>query len=222
MNQELTEVILLGTMHLAVTDYPEYASKLGNLIEEIAPGIICTEVSPEQLAGTQPCDSKPEQRDVVLPTARRLGIPIVPIQPATEVGVEWEGRYKAAEQEMRTQEEGRHFLDYSCNLSVHEARLWERYMKSADCIENVQMNEYHVFPKARDMMEKKWMPRLARLLTEWNEYFLSRIIATIESKPGILIMVITGLWHKHWLWEKLEHTDGIRVHNLHSFRLSRK
>ncbi len=212
----------MGTMHLPATDYPEYAGKLGDLIEEIAPDIICSELSPEQLTGTQPCNSKPEQRDVVMPTAKRLGILIVPIQPDTEVGTEWEKTYKAAEQELRTDIKGRHFLDFSSFLSGQEAELCKQYMKSADCIENIQMNEYHIFAEARDVMDEKWMPQLARLLTEWNEQFLSKIVETIESNPGRLIMVITGLWHKHWLWKKLEHTDGIAVHNLHTFRLSGK
>lgn len=213
---------MLGTMHLSAKDHPEYTSKLGDLIEEIAPDIICSELSAEQLAGTQSCNSKPEQRDVVIPTAKRLGIPIVPIQPDTEAGLELEKHYKAAEQELRTDEKGRHFLDFSDFLSRQEGKLWGQYMKSPNCIENVQINEYHVFPEARDMMEEKWMPRLASLLTGWNEHFLSSIVAAIESNPRRLILVIAGLWHKHWLWKRLENSDGIRIYNLHSFRLSRK
>ena len=221
-DQKQTEVILMGTMHLPPSDFPEYARKLGEIIEEIAPDTICSELSPEQLAGTQTCNSKPEQRDVVIPTAKRLGIPIIPIQPATEVAVDWENRYKDAEKELKARETGRNFHDLSSSLAMEEARLWREFMTSADCIENVQVNEYHVFPQARDMIEEKWAPQLARVLTEWNEYFLSSIIATVEADPGRRILVIVGLWHKYWLWNKLVERDDIRVQNLHSFRLSQK
>jgi hypothetical protein len=220
-DQKQTEVILLGTMHLPPSDFPDYARRLSEIIEEIAPDSICSELSPEQLAGTQPCESKPEQRDVVMPTARRLGTPIVPIQPATDVAIEWEERYKAAEKELKATEEGRNFHDLSSSLAMEEARLWGEYMTSADCIENVQINEYHVFPQARDMIEEKWAPQLARVLTEWNEYFLSSIIANVEAGPGRRILVIAGLWHKHWLWNKLVQRDDVCVYNLHTFRLSR-
>ncbi len=217
-----TEVVLLGTMHLAPSDYPAYARRLGSIIEEIAPDTICSELSPEQLAGTQSCNSKPEQRDVVIPTAKRLGIPIVPMQPATDTAIDWEKRFKAADQELIGQETGRHFLEFSNLLAGQEAELWGQFMTSGDCIENVQMNEYHVFPQARDMIEEKWAPQRARILTEWNEYFLSSIDATIRANLRHLILVIAGLWHKHWLWARLAERDDVRVHNLHSFRKSRK
>ncbi len=90
MNQkdEGTIIILLGTMHLDPKEFRAYGRRLGEIIEEINPDLICSESSPEQLAGTQSCDSKPEQRDVIMPAARRLGIPIVPIQPSTARGIQ--------------------------------------------------------------------------------------------------------------------------------------
>ncbi len=215
---EQTEVIILGTMHLEPEEYPAYANRLGEVIKEIAPDIICSELSPEQLAGTQSCDSKPEQRDVVIPTAKRLGAQIVPIQPPTNEGLDFEDRFKAMDRELRLQKSCRQLLEYLDRLAEQEAELWRDHMKNADCIEYVQFNEYHVFPEARDTVEHQMLPQRSEFWTEWNEYFLRKIVETIDNNPGRRIMVIAGLWHKYWLWNRLKHRDDINLQNLQSFR----
>jgi len=216
--QEQTTVIVFGTMHLEPKEYPAYAERLERIIEEIAPDIICSELSPEQLEGTATCNSKPEQRDVVIPTARRLGIPIVPIQAATADASNWETRYKTANQSLRSQEPHRYYLEYSDHLAKKEAELWGNQMISADYIENVQLNEYHVFSEARDVVENELMPELAEMMSEWNESFLHKILETIETNRGQRILIITGLWHKYWLWNRLSLCDNVSLHNLQSFR----
>jgi hypothetical protein len=213
-----TEIVLLGTMHVSAREYPKYAKRLAEIIEEISPEIICSELSPEQLAGTQPCNSKPEQRDVVMPTARRLGIPIVPIQPGTEIGLKFEKKVNSAERAVRGSARGRNFLKFARFLAEKEAELWMQHLDSPSCIENVQANEYHVFGIARDMMHEKWMPRLVKLWNEWNESFLAKILETVEKNRGSSILVITGLWHKHWLWQRLVINKKIILNNLHTIR----
>ncbi len=220
MNQkhEQTIIIIFGTMHLEPEDCPAYAKRLGEIIEEIAPDLICSELSPEQLAGTQTCNSKPEQRDVIIPTAKRLEIPIIPIQPSTEQAMEWEKRFKAADGKLRSQEPSRHYIEYGESLAVYEAQLWSDLMKSGDCIENVQLTEYHVISEARDMVEKRLLPDREKLLVEWNENFLFRIEETIKDNRGSLILVMAGLWHKYWLWNRLQARDDVTVHNLQTYR----
>lgn len=219
---EQTSVIIFGTMHLEMEEYPAYTKRLGEIIEEIAPYIICSELSPEQLAGTQSCDSKPEQRDVVIPTAKRLGAQIVPIQPPTNEGLDFEGRFKAMDRELRLQKSCQQLLEFLDRLAEQEAELLRDHMKNADCIEHVQLNEYHVFPEARNTVEHQMLPQRSEFWTEWNEYFLRRIVETIDSNPGRRIMVIVGLWHKPWLWNKLKHRDDINLQNLQAFRNIRK
>lgn len=215
------EVVILGTMHLEPEAYPSYGQRLREIIEEVGPDVICAEVSPEQLAGTQPCNSKPEQRDVVLPTAARLGIAVVPIQLPTALALEWQSRYRAVDDALRKQEPQRYYLQYSEALSFQEAELWREMMKSGVCIENVQLTEYHVFAAARDAVERQLLPERDRLLTEWNESFLKRIEEVIATRPGSLLMVIAGLWHKHWLWNRLRERDDVEVCDLQSYRRKR-
>ena len=95
--------------------------------------------------------------------ARRVGIPIIPVQPLTSEALEWEQRIKNVNRELREREPSRHFLEFSDQLSKREAELWGYRMKTADCIEHVQLNEYHVFPEARDFVEQALMPGMAAL-----------------------------------------------------------
>jgi len=213
-----TTIIIVGSMHLAPDEYPEYRQWLTKIIEEIAPNIICAELSPEQLAGTQTCNSKPEQRDIVMPTARRLGIPIVPIQLPTPIAIEWDNQYKALENEVRMNETSCAVLDF-CNMLAHkEADLWRIRMKSASCIEHYQYEDYHVFCEARDEANAILFPELAKPYNEWNEYFLEQIEHTIKDNPGSRIMVIAGLWHKYWLWNRLEGGSDVAIYNVISYR----
>jgi len=217
-----TDVIIVGTLHLPPDDYPAYAEQLQNIIEEISPDVICSELSPEQLAGTQTCNSKPEQRDVIIPTAHRLGIPLVPIQPATEEGTKWEQRYKAVDKQLRSANPDQEYIRYGELLAHQEAILWSEAMKDKDCIVHLQLNEYHVFSEARDRVEDQLLPGREELLREWNESFLRVIESTIGQKDYRRILVLAGLWHKYWLWNRLRARNDIAVHNLQSFRISGK
>jgi len=205
-------------MHLAPNEFPEYGKWLTTVIEEIAPNIICAELSPEQLAETQPCNSKPEQRDIVMPTAKRLGIPIIPIQYATPTAIEWDNRNKALENTVKTNETSRAVLDFLDLLAHKEADLWYIHMKSASCIEHYQSEEYHVFCEARDVATAVLFPELAKPYNEWNEYFLEQIEHTIKDNPGSRVLVIAGLWHKYWLWNRLEVRSDITLYNANSYR----
>ncbi len=211
-------VIVFGTLHLEPEQFPEYAKRLEAIIEEIAPDIICAELSPEQLAGTQSCNSKPEQRDVVIPTAKRLDIRIIPIQSPTDEATEWEKRFKANDKELRKDNKNSIILDYLDRLSFKEAESWQVLMKRGDCIENLQLEEHDLFPQARDELEREIMPGRAKLLEEWNESFLKRIEKTVGENPGMKILVIAGLWHKYWLFNRLKENNKVIVYNLHSYR----
>ncbi|MEW5995027.1 MAG: hypothetical protein AB1744_11615, partial [Candidatus Zixiibacteriota bacterium] len=68
---KLATVIIFGTMHLEPDEFPAYAGRLREIIEEITPDIICAELSPEQLAGSQTCNSQPlRSRNHYMPLLR--------------------------------------------------------------------------------------------------------------------------------------------------------
>jgi hypothetical protein len=215
---EETKVVLLGTMHLEASGFPNYAQKLKDIISEISPNVICTELSPEQLSGEQPCNSKPEQRDVVMPLAKELDIPIIPIQLHTDAAIDWSNRLKNVEDEAIGEDRYKIYYGICNSLETCEAELWYEHMKSGNSIEHVQYNEYHVFSEARDRVDKQRFPQRARLMEEWNNSFLAVIDKAISDYTNGLLLVIVGLWHKGWLWNKLIDRKDLQVHNIHTLR----
>jgi hypothetical protein len=204
-------------MHLPQREYPLFAADLGKAIQEIDPDVICAEISPEQLAGTQTCDSKPEQRDIVMPLARQLGIRVVPIQPSTQSGLALEHAKNAVEAQLQRQKNLASAVEYSRCLTRFAHTFWLESAKSAGCFENIQTTEMHEHSYVCDRVEETLFPDRARLMIGWNESMLQRIEDTIVSSPHSRILVIVGLWHKYWLWNRLRARGDIEVHNLQTF-----
>lgn len=212
-----TPLVIIGTLHLDPIEYRQYGLWLENVIEQVAPDIICAELSPEQLAGTQSCNSKPEQRIIVIPTAKRLNIPIVPIQPSTIYGLDWEQRYTAARSELCGNDCLKAISEFLDDLSQEEARSWRLAMHHPSRIEDLQLDVYDIFPAARDAAVEKFLPQIAQLMTEWNMRFLEIIESTIDGNASKRILVIAGLWHKYWLWNRILTRTDIELHNWQSF-----
>ena len=73
-------VILFASLHLDEETAPAFISAYREILREVAPSVVCAELSPEQLDGSTTCNSKPEYAAAVLPVARELGARIVSIQ----------------------------------------------------------------------------------------------------------------------------------------------
>ena len=219
-SDQITAVIILGTMHLSADHYPGYHERLETIIREIAPDVICAEVSPQQLAATCSCNSKPEERDVVMPLAAQLKTPIVPIQPSNDhpLAAQFDERRNAVIGEINSSPTGKYLLEYLTDVELTATSLWMEAMKDPLCIENVQLPQLHIQREAADDALARYLTGLARLYNEWNEYFLARIETALHDNVGRRLLVIAGLGHKHWLWNRLRRRDDIRLHDLQSFR----
>jgi len=214
-----TTVILFGSTHLGADTAPVYIDQYQKIIREINPEIICAELSPEQLNQTATCLSKPEYEAAVLPVARELNIPIIPIQMDNENGSQWEkGKNKILE-EMAATPQGKFYAEF--NEVVSEAMVANliKVLRTPEGIEIIQLRAYDLLmvePEYAGM--RRFFPDYMKLSDEWNQYFLDRIEETVAANPGSRIMVIAGAFHKYWLWNKLEKRNDIILHNLQSFR----
>ena len=83
-------VVLFASLHLDEETSPNFIRSYREILREIAPSVICAELSPEQLEGSMTCHSKPEYGAAVLPVAQELGARIVPIQMPTDDGFDFE------------------------------------------------------------------------------------------------------------------------------------
>ena len=174
-NQKNSTVIIFGTMHLETKEFSTFIGNLVGIIKEINPEVICAELSPEQLDGSQPCNSKPEQRDAVLPIAKELNIKIVPIQPSVKKGIEVEKRYNDCVNDLKTREPSKFIIEYMDYLADREYELWKDFLRKPDCIERIQLNEFHIFSEARDNLVNKYFPQYAKFFDDWNEEYLHNI-----------------------------------------------
>ncbi|MCP4570254.1 MAG: hypothetical protein GY841_21960 [FCB group bacterium] len=214
-----TTIILFGSTHLGVDTAPVYIDRYQEIIREINPDIICAELSPEQLAGTATCHSKPEYEAAVLPVARELNIPVVPIQMDNENGSKWEKDKNKTLEEMTATPQGEFYAQF--NEVVSEAMVANliKVLQTPEGIEIIQLRAYDLLmvePEYAGM--RRFFPDYMKLSDEWNRYFLDRIEETAAQNPGSRIMVIAGAFHKYWLWDELEKRSDIILHNLQSFR----
>ena len=224
-NVEKNTVIVLGTAHFDKEQTPVYIGRLVEIVREITPDIICAELSVDQLNGTTTCNSKPEYPDAIMPVAREMNIPIVPIQPGISepIAFSLEERKASIYDDIRSTESGKFHLEYMEKIGEITLSNWLELLKGPNGIENVQLREFDLI-----QVEPEWtatehfFPELYKLWNEWNEYFLDRINETIENHRGKLILVTVGLAHKYWLWNKLKSRDDIILHNLQSFRQARE
>jgi pheromone shutdown protein TraB len=217
-------VVILGTVHLNKKNAPEYIKALENIVAKINPDIICAELSPEQLERPATCLSKPEYPDAIVPTARRMEIPVVPIQPSDKesLAATCEARKTAIYDRVKSKESGGFLLEYLQKVAQITLSNLTEVMQDVEGIEHVQLREFDRLQfEPFYIADREYFPELDELWEEWNQYFLDRIEETITKLPGKLILVTVGLAHKYWLWEKLEAREDITLHNLQSFRKAR-
>ncbi|PKK83667.1 MAG: hypothetical protein CVT49_07195 [candidate division Zixibacteria bacterium HGW-Zixibacteria-1] len=215
-------VIILGTRHLSGIEYPEYHTRLKSIVLEIEPDIICAELSPEQLEGYTTCDSKPEQRDVIIPLAKDSRITIVPIQPPTEEGLARERAKAAIIDEILTDDKSRAIWEFIDKYTNYLGGFWREQMIYPECIENSQLSEFHSMNEALDMTIKHYFPKLHEYYISGNEYFLKKINQVIDRNTEKRILIVVGMGHKYWLWNRLIKIKSIDLHDLNSYRRIRK
>lgn len=216
-----TTIIILGTIHIDKESSPAYAKKLGELIEEIKPDAIYTELSAEQLDGTADIETKPEYADVILPYVKKSGIPAVPVQPHTDAGKQMEEEKEAILDRIEQHQWLRVVWEFSSQ--------WEEYMYAKlipllddpNAIEKLQLTEIdklHIEPWFEVL--GRYFPEYITLWEKWNEHFLEKIRDALKAHEGKRILITVGLNHKYWLMDKLTGSDNMDVFDLQKFRES--
>jgi hypothetical protein len=221
-DEKITDVIIFGTLHLGNEKSPQYIQKLREIIEEIKPDLICAELSPEQLEN-EFTESKPEYVDAIMPCARKNGIPIIPIQPSANESIasDLERKKKEIYENFRVNKQGKLLLEYFDRLGEISLSKWREVLDNPVGIENVQLREFDLLlVEPGYIAEAYFIPELAKLWNDWNEYFLNKINEALKENRGKRIAITAGLAHKYWLWNRLIVRTDIRLYDLHSFRAS--
>ncbi|MBD3276859.1 MAG: hypothetical protein GF388_01020 [Candidatus Aegiribacteria sp.] len=209
----MANLIVIGTQHeLHLTDPIFNLEKLVELIHSTYPDIICAEVSPEQLSGETTCNSKPEYPKAVFPYSTVNNIPVIPIQPCTEIGLEWGDRYRR--EKARVQE--------NADLKMK----WDLWMALSDSCEEVSSPTLHSKQsRAYDMwleitwgrFRQKLFPKLSSLAEEWNNHFYQNIVKVIQDNPDSRITVTVGIKHKYWLNNRLSELPNVSLEHAEDY-----
>lgn len=217
--QTKNTVVILGTIHADKKQYPNYIENLSKIIREINPQIICAELSPEQLQSNNLISSKPEYHFGIMPVVRNLNIEIVPIQPATKIGIEIEQKKKDFEIKINENEIDKIKWDFLDDFTTTLMKNLYSLIDQPSVFENLQMKEFDLwFYESWYQFIQKHFSEINEHWIEWNQMFLENIIEVIKNNEGKRILVTVGLDHKFWLIKKLREIKDIDVHNLHSFR----
>ncbi|MEE9442481.1 MAG: hypothetical protein V3V99_07415 [candidate division Zixibacteria bacterium] len=213
-------VVLFASLHLDEGTSPDFIKSYRDILREIAPSVICAELSPEQLDGTTTCHSKPEYAAAVLPIAQELGSRIVPIQMPTDDAREWERRLKSVYASLEKDPEMRVCLEYMKEQGKAELEGMLQIVGNPNGIEYFQTREYDILQvQPYYSALERIFPELATLYEEWNYSFLKRIETALADYRGEKFMIIVGGHHKYWLWDQLKRRDDIELHDLASYRL---
>ncbi len=213
-----TQVVIIGTIHLSASLFPHYGSWVRQSVKRLHPDIVCVELSPEQLAGETSMDSKPEYSSAILPSAREIGAILVPIQPVTSVGEEFE-RVKLE------------FLEYIASDNLERER-WEVFCQ----LESAWLTGLTVWlqdvPSIIDLQDirldtllfEPWYSTLSRFFPgfeafwrPWNQELLGATIQAVRSHPGRLILITVGMAHRYWLRKGLRAQEEVELRDLREF-----
>jgi hypothetical protein len=213
-----TDLLVLGTLHLDERKAPFYIRRLKEIIEMLSPAVICSELSPEQLAGEMAIASKPEYEAAILPVAKRLEIPVVAMPPKLDDSREMDDHLRQVEQKIADDVLLKTRMDMIELLVAKSYTRLHELVRQPDALDLLQAEAYHLLSVAprHDLLES-FFPEFHRVWTELNERYFKRIIETVGQYPEKLILVTIGLDHKYWLDRKLAEVGYIRLRKLTDF-----
>lgn len=209
----MANVIVLGTAHHWHWETQIYSPGiLIDLLKKTEPDLICAELSPEQLSGTTTCNSKPEYPKAIIPFAKQQKIPIIPIQPCTERGLEYGNRKRKEIERIKSspgmEEKWGFWMDLSASMEdVNSPTLFDFLCRGYDTW--LEIIYGRLYPKL--------FPNLGVLWEEWNQYFMTEIEKAIIENPDYRITVTVGNAHKYWLNNKLSCMHGIRLEHIQNY-----
>mgnify|MGYP001097944234 CR=1 FL=1 len=209
----MANVIVLGTAHHWHWETPIYSTEtLIDLLKKPEPDLICAELSPEQLNGTTTCNSKPEYPKAIIPFAQRYDIPIIPLQPSTEQGLEYGNRKRKEIERIKStpgiSEKWEFWMDLSASMQkVNSPTLFDFLCRGYDTWLEI----------IYDRLYPRLFPKLGELWEEWNQYFITEVEKAIKKNPESRITVTVGNKHKYWLNNRLSCMNGIRLEHIQNY-----
>lgn len=201
------EVVVLSTLHQMHADVPGYSfERLGEVIRQLHPDVLCLEVRADRLAARAPETTKQEYPKVIYPllaSGDYVALALEPPEPEYGAIVRPYARAQAAFQASGATAVAA--LDaYSDATYAALKTHWRDAATVNDATTDDMLRAKHAFQQAAigDAEREGW--------ERWNRYFLGVIEQAAAAHPGQRIVVTVGVEHAYWLREHLVGVPGIR------------
>ncbi|MBU6247347.1 MAG: hypothetical protein KGN77_06285 [Xanthomonadaceae bacterium] len=202
------EVVVLSTLHRMHAEVSGYAfERLGEVIRQLHPDVLCLEVRADRLAARAPEATKQEYPKVIYPLLARRHIVALALEPSEpEYGaiVRPYARAQAAFQASGSAAvaalEAYSDATYAA-LKTH----WRDAATVNGATTDTMLRAKHAFQQAAigDAEREGW--------ERWNRHFLGVIEQAAAAHPGQRIVVTVGVEHAYWLREHLAGAPSIRL-----------
>ncbi|MBI5547996.1 MAG: hypothetical protein HY901_29285, partial [Deltaproteobacteria bacterium] len=206
-DQRAAEVFVIGGIHQDHEKAKLYTyERMGTLVQELTPEILCVEVLPENLANGTDKGMPWDFRRFMVPNARKMGIPIVGVDWwNTEEGSKWEALQRQAASDESLAAEIQLYGGIFAGLG--------QYFRERDFSE-INSEEITALWRAKSAFKAEVVGRNAAYQpildfeTRRNAEMLARIEQALAAHPGKRVLVAVGIDHKHAL------EDGLRQHGV--------
>jgi hypothetical protein len=202
------EVVVLATLHQLHEQVPGYSLKrLGEVIEQLDPDVLCLEVRADKLAARADEKTKIEYPRVIYPLLARRHYATVAMEPSEpEYGAILQPYLRAnAEFQSSGRPAVAALAGYSDATYVALKTHWRDAATVNDRTTDEMLRAKHAFQQAAiGAGEREGWER-------WNRHFLDVIKRTAAAHPGKRIVVTVGAEHGYWLRQHLAGQPGLRL-----------
>lgn len=202
------EVVVLATLHQLHEEIPGYSlQRLGKVIEQLDPDVLCLEVRADKLAARADEKTKIEYPRVIYPLLARRHYATVAMEPSEpEYGAILQP-YLRANAAFQTSGGAAvaALAGYSEATYAALKTHWRDPATVNDATTDQMLRAKHAFQQAAiGAGEREGWER-------WNRHFLDVITRTAAAHPGQRIVVTVGVEHGYWLREHLAGQPGLRL-----------
>ncbi len=202
------QVVVLATLHRMHETVPAYSyARLGQLIEQLKPDVLCVEVQPGDLVARPEESTKREYPKVIYPLIDRHHYRVYAMEPAEPVYSDIIKPYAAGGQAFQGAEpsSAEAFGHYSEGLYAGLVAYWTTPARINDAITDAQFQAKHALQQALigPAEHTGWQ--------RWNHQFLATVVRAARENPGKRIVVTVGVEHGYWLRAHLAEVPGVKL-----------
>lgn len=202
------QVIVLVTLHRMHETVPGYSfDRLGQIIEQLKPDVLCVELQPEDLTARPDESTKREYPKVIYPLIDRYHYQVYALEPAEPTYSAIIKPYVAGAQIFQKEQPAMAsaFDQYSKGLYAGLTAYWTSPARVNDATTDAQFTAKHALQQA--MMGAAERTGWQR----WNGEFLATITRAARENPGKRIVVTVGAEHGYWLRDHLADVSGVKL-----------